>query len=141
MNLQSLPAPEHQDGYEALYRSADGLWSIGLYPVIFGVRVVAWREGAAGRAVDYCAGADAFFTLELLAVIAAIFRRHLPDGATEDEVTALMPGWQRRPISRDPCWPALQQLATTPPTPCPPSFCNSSHGLRDPGSEPRRVDE
>ena len=114
MDLQSLLKGEHRDGYKAIYRSADGLWSIGLYPVIFGVRVVAWRDGAAGRAVDYCAGSDVFFALELLAVIAAIFRHHIPDGATEDEVMALMPSWQRRPINRDPCWPALRQLATTP---------------------------
>jgi hypothetical protein len=36
----------------------------------------------------------------------------MPDGISERRVAELMPRWERRPIDQDPCWPALQALAT-----------------------------
>jgi hypothetical protein len=77
---------------------------------MFGVRAVAWRKGSAGPCVDYCAGDDPAFLIELLATLRSIFL-HLPEGISERDVVELLPGWQTRPISHDPCWGALQQLA------------------------------
>jgi hypothetical protein len=108
----SRPCPHP---YQHVLSSADGLWHIGIKPVIFGCRVIAWHRDGVGPTIDYCAGDSASFLLQLLAAIVAIFRR-LPDGITEAQLMRLMPGWQRRPINLDPCWQQLQLLAdgTTP---------------------------
>lgn len=81
---------------------------------MFGVRVVAWRKDSDCRSVDYCAGADPAFLVELLETVAEIFRRRIPAAASEREVEALMPDWERRPINTDPCWQRLQALASDP---------------------------
>ena len=114
MKLRTFSPPFAAGDYRVYFRSADGFWSIGTKPVIFGMRVVAWRDRSAGPTVDYCAGDNPPFLSELLITVATIFSRHLPDGAAERQVLNLMPTWQRRPIDGDPCWPALQALAATP---------------------------
>jgi hypothetical protein len=113
MELKSCfpPLVESCTGYRVYFRSADDLWSIGTNPVLFGMRVIAFRDGSAGPVVDYCAGSDPIFKCQLLLAVAAIFIRHLPDGATEQQVLNLMPTWRTRPINSDPCWPKLQALA------------------------------
>lgn len=117
MHLLSATADDHEHGYRAAYVSADGLWKLGCYPVLFGVRVVAWRRGSIGCSVDYCAGASPVFLADLLETVAAIFRTHIPDGAEARQVEAFFPGWQQRPIDCDPCWPQLQHLAAAAPEP------------------------
>ena len=114
MELRPATKSDWEHGYCTAYCSTDGLWSIGCWPVMFGVRVVAWRKGSAGPSVDYCAGADPAFLVQLLETIAEIFRQRIPAGASEREVVALMPGWERRPINTDPCWQQLQALAGDP---------------------------
>lgn len=101
-------------GYSLCYASENGAWSIGTWPVLFGVRVIAWRQGSGGRCVDYCAGDDPVVAFALLAMLSAIFRQHLKEEATEAEVTRLLPAWARRPVNTDPaCWDALKALADT----------------------------
>jgi hypothetical protein len=111
--VKLIPYTEPFDvkGCRVYFKSADDYWFIGTKPVIFGMRVVAWRDGSAGPVVDYCAGDNPPFLSQLLVTVATIFNRRLPDGASEREVLALMPTWQRRPIDGDPCWPALKALA------------------------------
>jgi hypothetical protein len=109
----------HRDYPYHLLSSEDGLWHIAIKPVIFGSRVIAWRQDSAGPCVDYCAGDNPAFLFELLDAVTRIFQR-MPDGISERQVTALMPRYERRPIDQDPCWPALQALATDP-TPFPDS--------------------
>ena len=111
MKLNSYPEPFDVYGCRVYFKSADDAWFIGTKRVIFGMRVVAWRNGSAGPVVDYCAGDNPPFLSQLLLTVATIFHRRLPDGASEREAQELMPTWQRRPIDGDPCWPALQALA------------------------------
>lgn len=101
--------------YIAIWQSQPkGLWRIGMWPVLFGVRVIAWREGSCGRSIDYCAGNDSVFLLRLLHTIKAILSKY-PEDVSESEIEATMPPWETRPISGDPaCWGALQRLAETP---------------------------
>ena len=99
-------------GYGAVWASVDGRWFIGTWPVIYGVRAIAWRQDSTGRCVDYCAGSDTSVLLELLHLLRVIFEGHLEDGASERTVEQLLPGWERRPINTDPkCWDRLKQLA------------------------------
>ncbi len=114
MNLRdAAPGDPVTEGYRTIYVSTDGLWFIGLKPVLFGVRVIAWRNDSTGPVVDYCAGADPIFMVDLLGTVAEIFRRHIPEGATEREVLSLMPQWERRPIDQDPSWLKLRAMAAS----------------------------
>lgn len=114
MKLNFQTEPFKLEGYRVYFCSPDDCWFIGTKTVIYGTRVVAWRNGSVGPVVDYCAGANQPFLAQLLLTVAMIFRRRLLDGASEAEVRELMPTWQRRPIDDDPCWPALQALAASP---------------------------
>lgn len=100
------------DGYTVVWQSQPkGILKIGVWPVLFGVRVIAWREGSFGRSVDYCAGSDETFLVELLYTIKAILSK-CPEDVSEVQVESMMPPWEVRPISKDPaCWSALQRLA------------------------------
>jgi len=90
--------------------SENGRWEIGLVPVLFGVRVRAGLVGSDWVNVDYCAGDNPAFALELLATMLEIMT-WLPEEITGGQVEAMMPKYQRRPIDRDPCWQKLQYLA------------------------------
>lgn len=100
------------EGYTAVWQSQPkGLWRIGVWPVLFGVRAIAWREGSYGCSIDYCAGNDSGFLMELLHTIRAILSKH-PEDVTDVEIEAMMPPWETRPISGDPaCWDALRLMA------------------------------
>lgn len=89
--------------------SEDGGYEAGLMPVLYGVRVRAGRVGDSFVFIDYCAGADKDFQMRLLGVIIDILET-LPVGITPRAVQDLMPGYKRRPIDKDPCWPALMEL-------------------------------
>lgn len=110
MKLYFIGEDDPDTTYHCVWSSEGGVWSIGLWKVMFGVRVVAWCRGSVGSSVDYCAGDNPNFMAELLATVRTIFL-HLPESISERDVVELMPRWEIRPIDRDPCWPALQQLA------------------------------
>jgi len=119
MLIQTATELDHQTaaavGYRAVFSSQNGTWLIGTYPVLFGVRVVAWRSGSMTRCVDYCVGASRPDLITLLALIRQIFELHLPEDATEEQVTCLLPGWSWRPVQTDPaCWKRLHELAMSP---------------------------
>lgn len=99
-----------ETGYRLAYISENGIWSIGLFPVLFGMRVVAWRTGSSCRSVDYCAGNDVGFAIDLLDAIKRIFEG-IPEDIQERGIEKMMPQWEIRPTNNDPCWPALQRLA------------------------------
>jgi hypothetical protein len=85
-------------------------WEVGLVPVLFGVRVRAGLVGSDWVNVDYCAGDNPTFALELLATILEIMT-WLPEEITGGQVEAMMPAYHRRPIDKDECWPKLQAMA------------------------------
>lgn len=99
-------------GYRLAKVSADGLWCIGVKPVIYGARAIAWRQDSVGPAADYCAADSISVLLQLLAMLEAIFTQHLEEQASENAVMALLPSWERRPVDQDPaCWRRLEELA------------------------------
>ena len=110
MNLTSVS--EDQYGYSSVYVSENGTWRIGIKPVIFGVRVIAYHHDGVGPCVDYCAGSDLAFLARLFVVIYDIFSS-LPEAITEREVIQLMPSYQVRPIDQDLCWEELQRMAAS----------------------------
>ena len=64
------------EGYTAIWQSLPkGIWKIGVWPVLFGVRAIAWREGSCGPSVDYCAGSDSVFLTKLLYTIKTILSK------------------------------------------------------------------
>jgi len=86
-------------------------WECGVMDVLFGFRVRAGLVGAVGVSIDYCAGDNRLFLLELLSTIVIILES-LPESVTEAEVKRMMPGYECRPIYLDPCWPKLQAMAS-----------------------------
>lgn len=96
--------------YSLAYTSSNRIWFIGAKPVIYGVRAIAWRKDSVGPCLDYCTGDDVELLIGVIRSMIAIFRQ-LPEDISEKEVIALFPQWNLRPINRDKCWPALQQLA------------------------------
>jgi hypothetical protein len=96
------------------WTSESDRWEVGLYPVLYGVRVRAGLVNptlgyAPSLSIDYCAGADEGFTLALLAVVVHLLSS-LPETVTPGQVERLFPGYQVKPIDKDPCWIELQRL-------------------------------
>lgn len=96
-----------------IVRVQSATWEVGLYPVLFGVRVAANPLGAGGYALDYCAGADPLMQVELFTLLVQILSRY-PDTLRYDEAHRLFPRWTRRPMVNDPeCLAALRALAVS----------------------------
>lgn len=95
----------------AKWVSENNIWELGLHRVLFGIRVVANPVGDFRYAINYCAGDDESFALMLLAMVFHILSM-LPEDITAAEVKKLMPTYERRPISLDPCWEKLIDLAS-----------------------------
>jgi hypothetical protein len=90
--------------------SETGKWELGLVPMLFGVRVRAGLNGAEWCDIDYCAGADQAFQVELLITVLTILES-FPESITSSELYKRMPGFKRKPINQDPCWGQLQRMA------------------------------
>jgi len=94
----------------ARWESHEGRWEAGLVPMLFGVRVRVGKVGACFVVIDYCAGADVRFQLELLITVFRILFA-IDEQITEDQLAAMMPRYQKRPINLDPCWEELLEMA------------------------------
>lgn len=112
--MQLIPCSEtaEEGAYRVLFHSENRVWFLGTKPVLFGTRVIAWKAGSVGPSIDYCAGADSIFMVQLLMTVAEIFKK-FPEGITESELEKQMPRWSVRPINDDPCWSELQAMALT----------------------------
>ena len=89
--------------------SENGIWEIGIHPVLFGFRVRAGRVGEMEVAMDYCAADQHEFLMELYAM-AIILLQTYPEETSTAELRADLPGYEVRPINRDPCWENLKEL-------------------------------
>jgi hypothetical protein len=90
--------------------SEGGEWELGLWSVMFGARVRFGRTGACGVELDYCAGDDPLFQLELLNAVHIILQE-VPETVTESQLRHIFPDYTIKPINLDPyCWPALQRM-------------------------------
>lgn len=100
--------------YFLRFVSESGRWEVGLHRVLYGVRVQLSLVGDVGPTLDYCAGADTTFIMELLCTLIMILDG-IPENMPQHELEALFPGYTIRPIDKDPvCWPYLQQMAFRP---------------------------
>lgn len=91
-------------------QSEGGRWELGLWRVMFGVRVRLGRTGFPYCSLDYCAGADPLFQIELLNAVHIILRE-VPETISERDLENLFPKFEIKPINRDPtCWPELQRM-------------------------------
>ena len=91
--------------------SETGRWEMGFRPVLFGLQVIASRQGHESVALNYCAGGRLQDQLLLFAVILRLLER-LPEEITEADLRRLLPRENRRPVTTDPeCLAALLVLA------------------------------
>lgn len=90
--------------------SEEGGWELGLWSVMFGVRVRFGRTGGCGVELDYCAGADELFQWELLNAIHIILLE-VPESVSNCELRRMFPDYTVKPVNNCPhCWPRLQQM-------------------------------
>jgi len=86
-------------------------WELGFQPVMFGLRVIAARQGHESVVLNYCAGGRLQDQLLLFAVILRLLER-LPEEVSEGELHRLLPKQNRKPVTNDPeCLAALLVLA------------------------------
>lgn len=90
--------------------SEGGQWELGCCRVLFGVRIKLGRAGSGFCALDYCAGDNPLFQLELLNAVRIILLK-VPEDADYPTVEMMFPGFSIKPIDLDPtCWKELQKL-------------------------------
>lgn len=92
------------------WTSENGVWEIGVHPVMFGKRIRAGRVDRPFCAIDLCAGGDED-VLKQLAVLVMYVLESFPEDVLEREVEDLMPWCRTKPINNDPCWDELRKLA------------------------------
>lgn len=109
MNITFNKAEPNENFPIMRFEAEDGSCEVGLTPMLFGVRVRAGDAGAGGVEIDYCAGKDSMFQLQLLAVVKSLIET-FPVGTPMREIAKQLPTYKRRPINEDPCWPALQRM-------------------------------
>lgn len=97
-------------GLYCRYVSETGVWELGLGRVIYGVRVKAGHIRSCGFVLEYCAGADPVFTAALLTTVMTILEQY-PEDVPISQIERDFPSYAVKPISQDPCWPRLQELA------------------------------
>jgi hypothetical protein len=109
MTFEPAQQTENYDMYRLVTPS--GKWELGLWRVLFGVRVRFSQVGSCGCVLDYCAGDDALFQMELLEAVRTILKK-VPEDTPQHVIQDMFPGYHIKPINRDPqCWPAIQALA------------------------------
>jgi hypothetical protein len=89
--------------------SEEGQWELGVFSVIYGRRVRLGRAGATWVNLDYCAGDNFLFCLELLDAVGTILSQ-FPENISGGDIERHFPGYDRRPIDRDPCWEKLSAM-------------------------------
>jgi hypothetical protein len=92
--------------------SSGGVWEIGFYRVMFGVRVRMGRVGEGYCILDLCAGADVTLRHDILRCVMCVLIPAKED-LTEGDLARLFPcvSSEKKPINLDECWEQLQQRA------------------------------
>lgn len=92
------------------WTSENGVWEIGVYPVMYGKRIRAGIVKSPCCAVDLCAGRDED-VLKELAVLVMYILESFPEDVKTSEVEEVFPFCRVKPINNDPCWEELRKLA------------------------------
>jgi len=91
--------------------SEGGIWELGLWSVMFGRRIRLGKVGEGCVNLDYCAGDNLLFQLEVLNAVRCILL-DVPEDVDVWAIENLFPGYEIKPINLDShCWPTLQALA------------------------------
>lgn len=106
-----LTQTEKSDAFPIVrYTSENNLWEVGIYPVLFGVRVGANPVGDFCYAIEYCAGDNPGFAFALLITVIKILES-LPETVSACDVRDLFPSYALRLVDRDNCWKTLLKMA------------------------------
>ena len=91
--------------------SENGVWEMGIAPITLfgGHRIAAEQIGSQCYEINYCAGTDKEFALQLLAVVFQIMEC-LPEDVMPGDFRKTFPDYTVKPINLDPCWQKLNEL-------------------------------
>lgn len=95
--IDAPPNIDFQNGHKV---SEGGKWEIGLYTVMFGVRVNIAKVGACGSCVSLCAGNNPL-VIALVYMCALQLMSEQPEEASETYIQKMFPEFQVRPINLD----------------------------------------
>lgn len=108
MRFKLAPTEPNYDRLKLV--SNGGIWELGLWSVMFGVRVRMGRAGLFYVNLDYCAGSDPLFQMELLNAVHIILQE-VPESISDRDLEDMFPRFEIKPINLDPrCWPELQRM-------------------------------
>jgi hypothetical protein len=105
---KSTPCADHM--LDPRWVSENGVWEIGIFPVMFGKRVRAGIINSPCCVVDYCSGDDDDFLKELL-VTMIIILESFDESVKEVDIERILPTYNVKPINLDPCWAKLKKVA------------------------------
>lgn len=101
---------EPNENFFSRWVSENNIWEVGFTQMLFGVRVRAGKVGDIGCELDYCAGADLVWQMQLLIVIITALEK-LPESTTCKEMQLIFPIQNIKPIKNDKnCWLKLKKL-------------------------------
>ena len=101
---------EPNENFFSRWVSENSIWEVGFTQMLFGVRVRAGKVGDIGCELDYCAGADLTWQMQLLIVIMTALEK-LPESTTSKEIQLIFPIQNIKPIKNDNfCWLKLKKL-------------------------------
>jgi hypothetical protein len=105
---KSNPCADHM--LDPRWVSENGVWEIGVFPVMFGKRVRAGTINSPSCVVDYCAGGNDDFLKEILVTIIVILES-FDESVKEVDIERILPTYKTKPINLDPCWAQLKKVA------------------------------
>ena len=100
---------EDTENYMERRVSENGVWEFGIRPVLFGYRVAFGPNNTCFYSYDYCC-ADKPDLLKATHHALLRILESFPEEATEHEILAELPEWNRRPIDQDDCFENLLKL-------------------------------
>lgn len=94
--------------------SPGGIWELGYYRVMYGVRVRFGRAGEGYVLLDLCAGADRALQ-DVLLRYTMIILMPIAEDSTDRQITEAFPcvHSQIKPIDKDVCWQQMQERAAS----------------------------
>jgi len=107
--MKLIKAEENINFLESHFVSVNNKWEMGIFPVLFGYRVGVTRMGHCSYSLNYCAGSDKEFLIELFIAVYRLLEL-LPEDISINEFENLIPTYQYKPINKDACWPNLKAL-------------------------------
>ena len=114
MEFQQAPPNPYYDnnGYCQCLLSKEGNWIVGLYPVMFGVRVIVCPNNSAGITLSICAG-DNPDNIRIIYLAMILWMSNWKEEVNESIISDNFPRYPYKPIVDNPQWSDYQQLIFT----------------------------